>query len=312
MRESADGFNVACTCPNVSCESRRKGKLKLAVHLVDGRYHCWVCGVKGSSVAFLVGRHRQELVGEAEKFWRVARRRPTLDVPAHVAVQVPPGFMLMAANLDTRVPELRAVVEYVLGRGLTVDDMWRRRLGFSTEGNFVGRVIAPSFDRDGHLNYYTARSIRDDIYPKYYNAPTRKQAIVYNELDVDWSSELVVTEGPFDLFKTVGNATCLLGSTLAEDFLLFHRVVENGTPVVLALDAGEDVKTDRIARLLYSYDVDVSVMSVDGYRDLGEMPRGEFVRRLKSARVWSPSTRLLDRIAALDVGCYQPLSGTTS
>ena len=61
--------------------------------------------------------------------------------------------------------------------------------------------------------------------------------IIFNELNIDWSKELTIVEGPLDLIKTNDNATCLLGSSLTEDMLLFQKIVANKTNIKLALDS---------------------------------------------------------------------------
>jgi hypothetical protein len=65
-------------------------------------------------------------------------------------------------------------------------------------------------------------------------------------MNIDWSRDLIIVEGPFDLMKCRSNATCLLGSTLSEMSLLHERILFNSTPIVLALDI--DMK-DRIIHL---------------------------------------------------------------
>lgn len=311
MYKSADGVNVACYCPK--CEESGKKKLKLAVRLDDGRYHCWVCGIKGASIASIISRYRPELQREAEKYFphpKKSTRTINFTVPNQDSVALPPGFQFIATNLNPVLPEFRKVINYVVDRGLTERDMWRYRLGFSTDDMYTGRVIIPSFDASGDLNYFVSRADNDRTFPRYRNAGGKKQAIVFNELDIDWNSELVVTEGPFDVFKCPDNSTCLFGNTLSEDFLLFHRIVENCTPVVLALDKKERRNTNRIAKLLYSYDIDVRIMDMSGYKDVGEMPRDVVKQCVNDARSWSPSLSLYEKIARISPAGNLNVSGT--
>jgi len=175
---------------------------------------------------------------------------------------------------------------------------------------YVDRVIVPSFDASGDLNYFISRADNNRTFPRYRNADGKKQAIVFNELDIDWTSELIVTEGPFDVFSCPDNATCLFGNTLAEDFLLFHRIVENSTPVILALDKKERRNTTKIAKLLYSYDIDVRVLDVSGYKDVGEMPKDIVRQRVSDARSWTPSVSLYEKIAGISPGGNLGVSGT--
>ena len=54
---SSDGINCAVSCP--SCNENKKVKLKLVIRLDDGRYQCWVCGIKGGNIAYLASKYRK-------------------------------------------------------------------------------------------------------------------------------------------------------------------------------------------------------------------------------------------------------------
>lgn len=309
VKRSNDGVNVACYCPR--CAERGKRKLKLAVRLDDGRYHCWTCGVKGRSISTLIEDVRPELRVDAHRlFPRALSQRPDVVVPERECIRLPEDFLLLAPNVTAQLPEVRRAVSYCSSRGLMIDKMWRFRLGTTTSGKFAGNLIVPSFDALGELNYYVVRSTRPDAYIRYMNAPGRKQSIVFNELDVDWNRELVVTEGPFDTFNCDANVVCALGNNLDEGFLLFHRIVEHGTPVVLAFDKGESRSTARVARKLYGYDIDVRVASLGGAKDLGEMTRAEVRECIAGAKHWTPDGELMYRISSIDAFGWAPLSGS--
>ena len=49
---SKDGVNLNIWCP--WCRHENKNKLKLAIHLEKGIYHCWICDKKGSNIPNLL------------------------------------------------------------------------------------------------------------------------------------------------------------------------------------------------------------------------------------------------------------------
>ena len=57
---SRDGINYSVKCP--LCQEHRKDKKKLVIRLDDARYHCWVCGAKGSNISRLISKFRPDLV----------------------------------------------------------------------------------------------------------------------------------------------------------------------------------------------------------------------------------------------------------
>ena len=119
------------------------------------------------------------------------------------------------------------------------------------------------------------------------NPRVKRSEVIFNEINIDWSEELTIVEGPFDLMKSNQNATCLLGSTLNQRHALFKKIVANKTPVLLALDPDASKKTQDIATLLYSFDIAVKVLDIYPYDDVGEMIYDcEVCCRPWTLRVW--------------------------
>ena len=133
------------------------------------------------------------------------------------------------------------------------------------------RAIIPSFDMEGDLNYFVTRAIDDTPYT-YINAKANKRHIIFNDIDIDWdASTLTIVEGPLDWMKCRRiNAVCILGSSLTEDSILFQKLVRSSMDVILSLDPDAYHKQLRIATLLASYDLNVSLAS-PSEGDLGDM-----------------------------------------
>lgn len=285
---SYDKLNIAVCCP----KCKTNDKKKLAIHLITDLCNCWVCGQGGRLVHLLV-QHKPSLVHEyVTKF--VGRNITLLDDAGAKRVAVlPEGFRLLAPIMDSSEPSVRWAINYLRKRGMTERDMWYFKFGISSDGAMQRRVIMPSFDGAGTLNFYTGRAIDADAFRKYMNCDVEKKVIIFNELNIDWKRELTLVEGPFDLTKCDDNATCLLGSSLSEDSALFSMVYRHNTPVVLALDSDMVNKTwQRIARMLSSYDIAVRILDLGGFKDVGEMTRQQFMDAKASAVGW-------DRVSAI-------------
>ena len=63
------------------------------------------------------------------------------------------------------------------------------------------------------LNYFTARSFEKEPFRKYKN-PSVSRDIVPFEMFINWSSPLVLCEGPFDAIAIKRNAIPLLGKNI--------------------------------------------------------------------------------------------------
>ncbi len=301
---SRDQKEAQFFCPQ--CKKNGKKKKKLSVRLEDGVYHCWVCELKGKNLGYLFKTYAPGLQNELKDVGfnpGSSGRQEQESAPEEVEkVTVPGGFVLLASNVDSADPDVKDCVRYCYSRGLTLSDLWYFKLGTCRTGKFRRRVIFPSFDSEGELNYFTARAIDPVAMMKYVNSKVSKSDIIFNEINIDWKSELVLVEGPFDLTKTTGNAVCLLGSSLSKECALFKQIVKHGTPVVLALDPDARRKSHSIAKLLSQYGVEVRTVDVPNGIDIGDMSKKQYDQLMATAAPWRSSDRLLHLISNIKSG----------
>ncbi len=299
---SRDKLNVAVKCPK--CASLGTAKKKLVIKLDNGMYHCWVCGLKGRKIDRLFQKYSPAHIEEAKKIFSISRNLISEDIDndEEIKVEIPRGFQLLGKSLRARDPDIQETIRYVRSRGLTTRDIWHYRLGTCTQGKFRRRVIVPSFDSEGNLNYFSGRTIDKDIKMKYMNASVSKTSIIFNEINVNWKKELLLVEGPFDLMKCPKNATCLLGSHLSTSSILFQKIVKNQTPIALALDPDAIKKTHEIAKSLNEYGVLVKILNVPEGADVGDLNIETVKELMKVSAVWHFEDRLRNMIGSLQSG----------
>jgi DNA primase len=288
--------NLAVSCP--VCKDRTKKKL--SIRLDDDRVHCWVCGLSGRLLT-LLSKHRPEFVSEYIKQFATQQSAvDLLDYEDKTVLELPIGFRLLAPLYYDPSLEVRWALAYLRQRHISYRDLWYYKFGIANQCH--RRVIMPSFDCNGQLNFYTARALDDETSLKYMNSKVEKKAIVFNEINIDWTKELTLVEGPFDLTRCDENATCLLGSSLVEDSYLFLKIYQNRTPIVLALDNDMVDKTwQRIARMLASYDIPVRILDLGSYKDVGEMTKEQFLVAKQAARPWDRMDALSMKIKGMRV-----------
>ena len=302
---SRDKVNASVKCPK--CAKPSSTKKKLVIRLDDGRYHCWVCGLKGRSLGTLYKKYAPSRIEDVKKITGKAARisfdAPDVEEEVEEKLVIPRGFKLLGPLVGkTRDPDIKAALFYCRKRGLSTRDLWHYRIGTCTTGRFRRRIIIPSFDDEGHLNYYSGRTIDEDTGMKYVNASVPKVSVVFNDLNINWSKELALVEGPLDLVKCDMNATCLLGSHLSTESLLFSKIVKHQTPVVIALDPDARKKSHDIAKSLTSYGVSVRMANIPDNKDVGDMSRKEFASVRSAAQKWFVEDRLYDLIARIRSG----------
>jgi DNA primase len=185
---------------------------------------------------------------------------------------------------------------------LSEHDLWRYRVGFSTEGKYARRAIFSSLDTDGEVNYFVSRSVDNNPRLRYLNATADKTSIVFNDIDIDWDKKIYLVEGVFDLIALKENGTCLLGSTLTENSLLFKKIVANEAEVILCLDNDMVRKTGKIADLLTQYGCEVSIMDTSSAKDIAEMSQGQLENAKAGIAQWDLRSSFSYKIANIKSG----------
>jgi len=313
---SKDGHNINIWCP--FCKHSNKNKLKLAIHLEKNIYHCWLCDKKGSNISYLVSRLSPGKQDKAAKLFKSSNKKTgdfdfilnslndcwslSKDDTENIEpIDFPEDFRLLATDFNSNDPDIRDIFKYALNRGLSKHKLWLLKVGYSHKKEFRRSLIIPSLDENGEINFYTSRKIdvsSKDSY-KYKNASVQKKSIVFNDINIDWSLPLTIVEGPLDLLKTNDNATCLLGSSLTEDMLLFKKIVKNSTEINLALDSDVYYKTIEISDLLSSYNIKVNILDTRCAEDVGDMTLSQFKSCLETAKTYNKESKLLSKIASI-------------
>ena len=250
------------TCP--FCHHSKK---KLSINIITNKWKCWVCGSKGGHIIWLLKKLNvaksllqkfKDELGEVEiQKYKVTTSEVTLQLPQ----EYKPLW-----KVEKSYPYYHAL-NYLKERGITSNDILRYRIGFCTEGPYANRIILPSYDRDNHLNYFTARLFYDTGM-KYKNPPVSKNVIVFENM-VDWNEPVVLVEGMFDAISIRRNCIPMLGKTIPN--VLEQALLENKVrDVIIFLD--EDARTDalKLERHLAQYNMNVQVVLTEG-KDASEM-----------------------------------------
>lgn len=295
---SREGSNVAVKCP--SC-GEKKGKFSININ--TWMCHCWVCGVKSKNLYFILKKHSDRSASnQFVKEFGSPRLETGDDCAAEEEdISLPDDFILLA-SASRRDPDVRSCISYCKKRGLTDDDLWYFRIGTSNSSEYRRRIIIPSFDYAGKLNYFVTRTIDRKGFPKYVNSIAKKTEIIFNEMNVDWRNEVSLLEGPFDLIKADKNSTCLLGSKLSQKSKLFNKIIENKTPVLLALDPDMKIESHNIAKSLSRFGCSVRILYNNTDMDVGDMSKKEFSRRKEMSQLWSRESSIRFKIASLQSG----------
>ena len=216
-------------------------KRKLQINIKNQNWHCWVSNVGGRNFYQLfkkVSASREqfaelvELVGE-NKYYKVKKD------DSKITVTLPKEFKPLWNGGDGIVK--RHALNYLYKRGITDKDIMKHNIGFCDEGQYSNRIIIPSYDSDGQLNFFVGRDFYNSKM-KYKNSPTPKDVIGF-DLYVNWDEPIILCEGVFDAMAFKRNAIPLFGKNVMKK--LHKKIIESQVKTLyLALD--NDAKSDAI------------------------------------------------------------------
>jgi len=262
-------------------------KKKMSVNFANGYWKCWVCDARGKNIYRIVrkfGTYQQrqkylELQGRLDLNEFDDLFKELNNIEEKQVVEMPKEFISLC-NKDQEMDSTDAF-RYLSSRGIGRREILKWKIGYCKEGTYAGRIIIPSFDMDGDLNYFIARSFVGHS-RRYLNPPADRD-IVFNELNIDWDEPIILVEGAFDAVAAGENAIPILGSTLREKSRLFQAIALHDTPVYMALDKDAEKKAGWIIRSFLKYDIEVFKVPIDD-ADVSEMGGKEFKERLFNAR----------------------------
>ena len=216
-------------------------KPKLQINIQNGNWHCWVSNMGGRNLFQLfskIGASKSnfdeliELVGDVPRYIKK-------DNASAKVVQLPTEFKPLWNGGDSIVK--RHALSYLYKRGLDDSDILKYNIGYCVEGSFSNRIIIPSYDSEGQLNFFVGRDFYDSKM-KYRNSPTSKDIIGF-DLFINWDEPIILCEGVFDAMSFKRNAIPLFGKTVMN--ALQKKIIEFKVKVIyLSLDS--DAITDAI------------------------------------------------------------------
>jgi len=223
---------ISFNCP--VCDDDRN-KHNLEINYVNNVYKCWSCGdVDGThgSLGKLFDKYGNK---KLKKLYNVLK--PETVQPRQKRTKkltLPEGFTLFTESSPV-YPVRRQAYNYLKSRGITDEIIKKYNIGFCDRGSHTGRIVVPSYDGKGELNYYVARSWDPMSRAKYKNPQDEKDKIIFWENLIDWNKDVYLVEGAFDgLF--VENSIPMLGKHMSE--LLFETIYTKAKgDVIICLDA---------------------------------------------------------------------------
>ena len=240
---------VSYHCP--FCNHHKK---KLQVNISSQFWQCWVCGVKGRKIISLL----KKISAPYEYFKKLSnllgdRFEPLGNKKYSDDLSLPIEYIAFK-DANTKSPEYKNAIYYLIKRGLTPQDIFKYSIGYCESGPYRGMIIIPSYDENGKLNFFTGRSYYDTNY-KHKNPSVSKNIIGF-DLHINWDEPITFVEGAFDAIAVRRNAIPLFGKLLS-DKLKIKIIKKQVSQVNIALDRDALKGSLKISQYLMSNGIDV-------------------------------------------------------
>lgn len=222
---------ISFNCP--VCDDDRN-KHNLEINYISNVYKCWSCGDIENTHGSL-GKLFDKFGNKKQKNLYYILKPETVPVKEkkYKKLKLPESFTLFKDSHKI-YPVRRQAYNYLQSRGITDEIIEKYGIGFCDKGSHIGRIVVPSYDKKGELNYYVARSWDPHTKFKYKNPEAEKDKIIFNEKLIDWNKDIYLVEGVFDGFF-LENSIPMLGKHMSE--MLFDKVYNNAKGnVIIALD----------------------------------------------------------------------------
>lgn len=264
-REITDDGQLQFGCPrcieNYGEKERDKHNLEVNVRL--GRFNCWKCSsvsdeMHGSIYKLIKMYGTEDILKEYydairdfknSKLYEVHFKKDEFNVETDFIFDTSLQLPDLYRKFDSSSDNPKYALEYLSKRGIGWDLIDYYNIGYTTydkkQYKISTRIIIPSYDSYGQLNYWTGRDYSGRKFmQKYMNPKVERKDIIFNEDKVQWDADITLVEGPFDHI-VVPNSIPLLGKSIKTDFALYNKLMTKANAnvnIFLDGDAFQDVK----------------------------------------------------------------------
>jgi DNA primase len=229
---------ISFDCPVCSMEKgsdKGDGKGNLEINYFRHVYKCWACGETHGTQGPLGRLFDRFATKKQKKLYNLVKPEEQKEQEKKkIRLRLPDGFMSFKDSNPRFIPHIEAL-RYLKSRGITDEIIEKYKIGYTVTGDFAYRIIVPSYNLQGELNYFVARAWVNKKM-KYKNPSVPKDEIIFNEGIIDWEKDVYLVEGVFDSFF-LDNSVCMLGKKISA--LLFETLYNKAQANIIVCTDGD-------------------------------------------------------------------------
>ncbi len=260
-------------CPAPKCR-HDDNKFNLAYQSRQKMFKCWKCKYSGYVSRLVKEYGSQEnikrlklILPEFSTHAFNVFRRPEVDYDL-VFCELPDGYMPLNSMRQSSL--YRKALDYVTKtRKITPTQIDKYKIGYTETGPRKFRIILPSFNAMGRMNYFEARSYLDNPKTAYWKPDfPHAHDIIFNEHLINWDLPVYLVEGVFDAIR-IPNAIAMLGKKPSD--LLLNKLIKHNATVIVCLDADAFRDGLDIYKKLFSLGLNVFFIDLKNKKDISKI-----------------------------------------
>lgn len=230
---------ISFDCPVCAAEKgleKGDGKGNLEINYSRHVYKCWACGETLGTHGPLGKLFDKFGTKKQKKLYDILKPEELkIEEKKRVFLRLPEGYTKFKDSNPIFIPHKEAY-NYLKSRGITDEMIEKYDIGYTVKGDFAYRIIVPSYNSEGQLNYYVARSWTKNTRMKYKNPTAEKDQIIFRENLIDWDKDVYLVEGVFDSFF-LENSIVMLGKKMSK--LLFETLYTKANGNIIICTDGD-------------------------------------------------------------------------
>lgn len=276
--------NYRFKCPLPDCTSVRKRLEIQTIRDEEGHnpWKCWVCNGRGLSIKslFIQGKIDTKYHVELRKI--IPSDNYIYDPGSEESIALPDEYATFEDIRSSNIIGRQALAYLTKKRSLSIQEIIKYQLGYCASGKYANRIIIPSFDLKGYLNYFTGRSIIEDEQYRYTQPEIKRGNIIPFEFYINWSAPIILCEGFFDAIAIRRNAIPLLEKGITSA-LLSKILGSEVDKIYIVLDRDGLKEALEHAGMLMANGKRVYLVELDK-KDPSSMGFSEFTTMIQKAR----------------------------
>ena len=266
-----------------NCPFCNHHKPKLEINFTDNKngdnpWHCWACNKKGRKLRSLFKQIKAspEYFSQLKKLVKSGYEVEEIKSEEKI-LELPKEFknLIGSKNIISRHASA-----YLKRRNINKDDILKYNIGYCEYGPYADRIVIPSYNSKGILNYFTSRTFKEDTFQTYKNPDTSRNIIPF-EMFINWDLPVILCEGPFDAIAIKRNVIPLLGKNIQSN-LMKKLVSSKVKKIYIALDTDAIKQALKFCEELLNEGKEVYLVELPG-KDPSEMGFKEFTKLVQKA-----------------------------